>query len=79
MYDDWVNQMIKDMGIKQEEEGEKKNEVTLSDTDIKKVADSVIERLSSDEEVSTPKPPKKKEQEQEQEQEQDDDSETPIE
>ena len=81
MYDDWINAMMKDLGIEEKKEGEKKNEVALSDADIKKVADSVIERLSSEDDISTSKPDKKeKKQEQEQEQNEDlDEGETPIE
>lgn len=57
--DTWVDQMIKDMGIGKKEEGEKNNEVALSDADIDKVADRVISKLSEEPEVSTPKQKKK--------------------
>lgn len=54
--DDWINQMIIDMGIKDNKDNKQKGgEVSLSDDDIDKVADRVISKLS-EEDVSTSKP-----------------------
>lgn len=53
--DTWINQMEKDMGICKKQERGENNEVALSDTDIDKVADRVISKLSEEPEISTSK------------------------
>lgn len=60
--DTWVEQMIKDMGLTKDiGKGGDANDKVLSDNDIEKVADKVIEKLSSqdNDDISTSKPKNK--------------------
>lgn len=57
MFDSWIEEMLKDVNPEDKPDDDKSKNITLTDEQLDRVADRVIEQLSD---VSASKPDKKK-------------------